>query len=95
MALSLHILKPYFFMIHFNLVIPLGKGLPSGLFIQVLRPLYTHLWFTVRATCPAYFSHLYYITAIFGDYKSWSITSHFLVHAPVIASSLVPNKVRY
>lgn len=96
MARLLHILKPYFFMIHFNLIIPLRKGLPSGFFIQVLRPLYKHFWFPVRAICPAYFSHLYYITAIiFGDYKSWSSISWFLIHAAVIASFLVPTKTRY
>jgi len=96
MARSLHILKPYFFRILFNFIIPLRKGLPSGFFIQVLRPLYKHFWFPVRATCPAYFSKLYYITVIiYGDYKSWSPISGFLVHAHVIASILVPTKTRY
>jgi len=42
LARSLHIPKPYFFMIHFNFIIALRKGLPSGFFIQVLRPLYKH-----------------------------------------------------
>lgn len=96
MARSLHILKPYFFIIHFNFIVPLRKGLPSCFFIQVLRQLYKHFWFPVRAPCPAYFSNLYYITAIiYGDYKSWSSISGFLVHAPVIASILVPTKTRY
>jgi len=57
---------------------------------------FKRIWFPVRATCPAYFSHLYYINAIiFGDNKSWTSVSWFLVHAPVIASILVPTKTRY
>ena len=73
----------------------LRLGLPSGLLPSGFptNTLYTTLSSPIRATCPAYFILLDFITrTILGEeYRSFSASLCNLLHSPVTSSLLGPN----
>jgi hypothetical protein len=73
----------------------LRQGLPSGLFPSGFptKPLYTPLYSSICATCPAHLILLYLITRkILGEqYRSLNSSLCSFIQSPVTSSLLVPN----
>ena len=84
----------HFLKIHLNIIL-LRLGSPRGLFPSGFptKTMYTPLPFPIRATCPARFILLDFITrTIFGEqYSSLSSSLCSFLYSPVTSSLLGPN----
>jgi hypothetical protein len=71
---KVHASPSHFLKIQFNIILHLHQGFPSGLFPSgLIKTLYSHLLYSIRATCPTHLILLDLITQIFGEeWKSWS-----------------------
>jgi len=69
--------KFHFLKIHFNIILPLRLGLPSGLFPSCFptKALYTPLISPIRAACPTHLIFLDFITLKISGEEDWSLSS--------------------